>query len=208
MKSALRELMGATAFGRLSRMLDMQEVVWNKIDEKMAKYPDRAHIIWESFMLFAEESKKFEDMLLEMWEYHVDVLLDRIGKNVSQKELNYGTKAELIVAMCHASIRYPFNQSAVGLYEKLFREVLGQHVWEELLETHTDPDGLTYALSQPHEDWEGQWNEWYDYYVKRVNPVDRTLLTEEEINEKWAEDIKRGNKIPWAKYQPKQMSFV
>ena len=200
MKEILR-LFGNGGF--FSKILDQQEVVWLAIEAKMEKYPEKAEILYNSLMMFADESSHFSDTRIEVWEAHVDELLERIANGATKKELNLGTQAQLLLACMYGSIKFSFNSEGTGFYEYIFRDIFGEDMWRELyagegMEDQIIPDPSSRAP------WPSAYYEWEAQYKRQLSGVtqDRwaALPTEEELRLKREEDIKRGNKMPWQKY--------
>lgn len=191
-------------------IFNRQFVVWEAIDKKMAEYPEKAQLIYESFMLFSEEVDAFNDVHIVLWEDHVNELLDRIGQGAKKSELNLGTRAQIVLGCMHTSLKAPFTHEGTGFYEYLFRQIFGDTRWKKLYQTGEMLDELI-PNPKSRQAYEGQYEQMVDEYKRKLSeyPQDRwaALPDQKELDARRAKDIARNNKKPYFKYDNKNVQL-
>ncbi len=184
---------------RIVNTLNHIDIVWRLIDEYMAVYPDRAEVIYHMFLSFQDVSRIMAEYDIKVFTAHVAEILDRVGRNVNKPEMEMGTDAELLIAMFEISLRTPVHTDAFLIARRMFIEVM-QMDPIEVFEKPTDP----YAKA-PSESWSGAVGEEI-IRAKRTLRRDRQVPTKKYLEEQRQEDIKRGNKLAWMKYQKSEVT--
>lgn len=198
----------------LGGMFPLMEARDRVLLEKMEQYPDQAKILWFSDP-FLHDFTHFEDMVIELWEYHVREIYDRIGQKCTLKQLNLGTRAQVVLGCIHTSIKVPLDSVGTGLYEYLFREVLGDDIYLELYadsphmqEKLKDVDE---AKSMTGEQWPGQFEELIHEFQRTLSHSNKRELPDPDyIQERYEWDIKNGSTLPYLQYckEDVQLSLV
>lgn len=185
---------------RISNIFDAMEIAEEAIQWGISTYPERAEIIDCMFLNLGDEAKQFQKYgyWRELYRYHAFELIDRIGRKLPKKEIEMGTLAELVTAMCEVTLRTPINIDATLVYAVAFQKVLGdeyiQHIWEEEIEYY----GSFSEFIKRHESYEGA-TEIEIQNALRTLSRDRNIPTEKQINERRQADIERGRNAPWLK---------
>ena len=180
------------------------DVVWQLIDEYMPIYPDRAEVIYNMFLSFQDASQMMAEYDIKVFTSHVSEILDRVGRKVNKPEMEKGTDAELLVAMFEISLKTPVHTDAFLIARQMFMEIMGFDPIE-VFEKPYDP----YAKA-PSESWSGAVGEEIEA-AKRTLRRDRKIPSPEVLAQHRQEDIKRGNKLAWMKYQksdPTQLKMM
>ena len=141
LSEALIEVVGGNngTIHTIVKTLDMIEIVGEEIGKAQKRWPARADCIYESFMMFSDDSTIFQEYDLQLWRHHVREMLDRVGNPPSKKELReIGTTAEVIVAFSKASLDAPINYDGTMAFAKLFKEVFGAAVFDKYYQKQMD----------------------------------------------------------------------
>jgi len=138
---ALTEGLG-NGFARLFEQMGIADEEWRRADMGKGKSE-----LWN--MLTPGDT--FRDMHVELYRSHVRELIERERRG---DDLDYGTRAEVIVGLMVTSLKAPLSQGPSALYHRLFREVMGEKVHEEaILQTQGG------RFTPPSPEWEGQLDE-------------------------------------------------
>lgn len=115
-------------------------VAEDMIKAKKLKHPDKAVDLDKAFMaLMTPELLRGKHP--QLYDHHVNELLERVVAGVTGFEFSYGTKAEALCALLGTALQAPLAQDYSALCNKLFVEIFGKL-----------PDGATGVTpeSYPH----------------------------------------------------------
>lgn len=105
----------------------MMGVVEEEIAKAKKRWPEKAELLNEAFMMFAniEEKRPFYE-LMSLFPYHVREILERVVNRPSRKELrNLGTNAQAIAAFYYVTMKTPVTDDAGMAYYTLMRDTVG-----------------------------------------------------------------------------------
>lgn len=81
---------------------------------------------------------------IRIYEAHARELVARRKDGAKDRDLRRMTRAEILMALCAASIRQPLNHTGMLVYCRIYEEIMGE---------------LPAGMEQPHEAWKGQLDE-------------------------------------------------
>jgi len=115
-------------------------VAEDAIKSKKLKHPDKAEELDAAFLSLMTP-ELLRDKHPQLYDHHVNELLERVVAGTTGYEFSYGTKAEALCALLGTALQAPLAQDYSALCNKLFVEIFGKL-----------PDGATGVTpeSYPH----------------------------------------------------------
>lgn len=189
-KSILAKLpIGASTYNVIARQLELIEVADDAIEQAMERHPEYAQRIYEMFMPLGKFGTVFADYTPALFGSFCNEILERVGTGQSAHDIGYGTAAEVILSISHASTKAPLTQDGTALYIYAWKKAFGK---------------LPACVGDFHvsDSYAGASRDLYDQTCRRIGRG-RTIdvPTEQDLEHSRAADIQRGNKMPWMKYQ-------
>ena len=133
MTDQLLQAIGGGTGKFLSNVFKSIQTVAEEIELAIKKYPMRADLLDPMFMEFQLQANEMAKLDNRVFRSHVHEILERVGTGVKKKDLEKGTKAEVLIALMNSSFIAPLNQSALALYERLFTDIIGKKAFTKVL---------------------------------------------------------------------------
>lgn len=100
-------------------------VAEDAIRAKKNKHPDKAEDLDRAFLALCTP-ELLRDKHPQLYDHHINELLERVVAGVTGFEFSYGTKAEALCALLGTALKAPLSQDYSALCNKLFVEIFGK----------------------------------------------------------------------------------
>ena len=117
--NAIAEVTTGGFAAALDGIFRAMEIAEEEIAAARRRHPEKAAILWDCFMLL-NRPPLFRNLHPAIYRHHCRELLERV---VAGEDTRYATDAELLVALCRASLKAPLMDTAEVLYVRLFQRI-------------------------------------------------------------------------------------
>lgn len=100
-------------------------VAEDAIGAKKLKHPDKAEDLDRAFMALCTP-ELLRNKHQQLYDHHINELLERVIAGTTGFEFSYGTKAEALCALLGTALQAPLTQDYSALANKLFLEIFGK----------------------------------------------------------------------------------